>query len=85
MKKRKLKLKNLFIFIIVLIILIFLLFVLFDKNNNKLDKIGYNSLEIEELKKLSNEELNIIYKYNYNSNLIYMITSENYNKDKLDL
>lgn len=84
MKKRKLKIKNILIVLIVLIILFFI-FVLFNSNNSKLENIGYNNLEIKELEKLSNEELNIIYKYDYNSNLIYIITSDNYNKEKLDL
>jgi len=84
-KKRKLKIKNLLIFIAIIIFLIFLLLIIFNKNNSKLESIGYSKLEIEELEKLSNDELNIIYKYNYNSNLIYIITSENYNKEKLDL
>ena len=85
MKKRKLKVKNLFILFIIVIIFIFLISFILNKNNNTLEGIGYNNLEIEELEKLSDEELNIIYKYNYNSNLVYIITSENYNKDKLDL
>ena len=85
MKKRKLKIKNILILIIILIVIIFTLLILFNRNNNKLEKIGYSNLEIEELEKLSDEELNTIYKYDYNSNLIYIVTSENYNKDKLDL
>ena len=83
-KKRKLKFKNIFIFLMIIIIILFIL-ILFDKNDDNLESIGYSKLEIEELEKLSKEELNIIYKYNYNSNLIYIIESENYNKDKLDL
>ena len=58
---------------------------LFNKSNNKLEKIGYSSLEIRELEKLSEKELNTIYKYDYNKNLIYIVKSENYNKNKLDL
>ena len=85
MKKRKLKTKKLFTVILLLIILISIILVIFNKSNNTLESIGYSKLEIEELEKLSNEELNTIYKYNYNSNLIYIITSEKYNKDKLDL
>jgi len=85
MKKRKLKIKNILILIIILIVIIFTLLILFNRNNNKLEKIGYSNLEIEELEKLSDEELNTIYKYDYNSNLIYIVTSENYNKDNLDL
>ena len=85
MKKRKIKIKNILILFIILVIIIFTLLVLFNKNNASLKSIGYNSLEIKELEKLSDEELNIIYKYDYNKNLIYIVTSDNYNKDKLDL
>lgn len=85
MKKRKFKVKNILLLFISIIILIFLILIIFNRNNNKLKSIGYSNLEIKELEKLSNEELNIIYKYNYNSNLIYIVTSENYNKDNLDL
>ena len=85
MKKRKLKIKKLILFFIIIITLIFILLILFQKTNNKLEKIGYNSLEIQELEKLSDKELNIIYNYDYNKNLIYIIESENYNKEKLDL
>ena len=85
MKKRKLKIKNTLILLLIIIIIVFTLLVLFNKNNNKLENIGYSNLEIKELEKLSKEELNTIYKYDYNSNLIYIVTSENYNKDKLDL
>ncbi len=85
MKKRKLKIKNILILFIIVVIIIFTLLILFSKNNNRLKNIGYSNLEIKELEKLSKNELNIIYKYDYNSNLVYIITSENYNKDKLDL
>ena len=85
MKKRKLKIKNILILFIIFVIIIFTLLVLFNKNNTSLKSIGYNSLEIKELEKLSDEELNIIYKYDYNKNLIYIVTSDNYNKEKLDL
>ena len=85
MKKRKIKIKNILILFIILVIIIFTLLVLFNKNNASLKSIGYNSLEIKELEKLSEQELNIIYKYDYNKNLIYIVTSDNYNKDKLDL
>lgn len=85
MKKRRLKIKNILILFIIFAIIIFTLLVLFNKNNTSLKSIGYNSLEIKELEKLSDEELNIIYKYDYNKNLIYIVTSDNYNKEKLDL
>ena len=83
--KKRLKIKNILILLLIIIIIIFTLLVLFNKNNNKLERIGYSNLEIEELEKLSEEELTTIYKYDYNSNLVYMITSENYNKDFLNL
>lgn len=85
MKKRKIKFKNLFILLIIIIILILFALILFDKSNNKLESIGYSNLEIKELESLSDKELNTIYKYDYNSNLIYIVKSENYNKEKLDL
>ena len=85
MKKRKLKIKNILLLFTIIIILTFLILVIFNRNNNKLESIGYSNLEIKELEKLSDKELNIIYKYDYNSNLIYIVTSEKYNKDNLDL
>ena len=84
-KKKKIKFKKLFLLIAIIIILISFLLILLKKSDNKLEKIGYNKLEIQELEKLSNNELNIIYKYKYNKNLIYIIESENYNKEKLEL
>ena len=71
-KKRKLKFKNIVLFLIILLIIIFILLVLFNKNNKTLESIGYSSLEIKELEKLSLDELNIIYRYEYNNNLIYI-------------
>ena len=79
------KIKNILVVLVLFIIIIFVLLILFNKNNNKLETIGYNNLEIKELEKLSDKELNIIYKYDYNSNLVYIITSENYNSKKLEL
>ena len=57
MKKRKLKVKNLFILFIIVIIFIFLISFILNKNNNTLEGIGYNNLEIEELEKLSDEDI----------------------------
>ena len=71
MKKRKLKLKNIIIFSIILIVIILLLLILFHKPNNKLEKLGYTQLEIKEIEKLSDEELNTILKYDYNNNCYY--------------
>ena len=84
-RKKKIKVKKLILFIFIIITLIFISFMLFNKTDNKLEKIGYSSLEIQELEKLSDKELNTIYKYDYNKNLIYIVKSENYNKNKLDL
>ena len=85
MKKRKFKLKGIFLLLIFILIIVFILFTLFNKNNNTLENIGYSKLEIQELEKLTHNELNTIYKYDYNNNLIYIIKSNDYNKDKLDL
>jgi D-alanyl-D-alanine carboxypeptidase len=85
MKKKKFKLKSIFLLLIFILIIVFILFSLFNKNNNTLEKIGYSKLEIQELEKLTHNELNTIYKYDYNNNLIYIIKSNDYNKDKLDL
>ena len=85
MKKRKFKLKGIFLLLIFILIIVFILFTLFNKNNNTLENIGYSKLEIQELEKLTLNELNTIYKYDYNNNLIYIIKSNDYNKDKLDL
>ena len=84
-KRRKLKLKNTIIFLIIIVIVFFLIISIFNKNNNTLEHIGYNKLEIKEIQKLSNKELETIYKYDYNKNLVYIISSKDYNKNKLDL
>jgi len=83
MKKKKI--------IIISIITLFLILVgstyyLYSNDNKtKLKKIGYNSLEINELLNLKEDEINKILNYDYNENLIYIIKSENYDSDKLDL
>ena len=84
-KKKKLKTKNIILFILLLIIIMFILLVLFNKSNTTLESIGYSKLEIKEIEKLTKSEINTIYKYKYNSNLIYIIESEKYNSNKLDL
>lgn len=87
MKKKKTKLKKKPIFLIVIIVLIIVLIISIFKPNSKnsLDKIGYNNIEIVEINKLTKSEIDTISKYDYNSNLIYIIKSENYNPNKLDL
>lgn len=68
-----------------IIILIFFTIVLLKSDNTSLKSIGYNSLEIKSINKLTNKEINIIKKYDYNKDLIYIIESENYNSNNLDL
>ena len=84
-RKRKLKFKNILLLIIIIIILVLILLTTFSKNNISLESIGYNKLEISELEKLTKSELDTIYKYKYNKDLIYIVKSENYNPNNLDL
>ena len=84
-RKKKLKIKNIIFFIIFIMLIVFILLGISNKGNSKLEKLGYSKLEITELEKLTSSELNTIYKYKYNSNLIYMIESENYNPNNLNL
>ena len=42
-------------------------------------------LESKEILKLSKSEINKILEYDYNKNLIFIIESDNYNPNKLDL
>ena len=85
-KKRKIKKKKIIILLFILILLI-ISFIIFgnSKSNNSLDKLGYKELEIKEIEKLTQSEINTILKYDYNNNLIYIIKSENYDPNKLDL
>ena len=62
-----------------------IIYIYSSDNKTKLKNIGYNSLEIKEILKLSEKEINIILKCNYNEDLIYIIKSDNYNNKKLDL
>ena len=84
-KKKKLKIKNIIILCIVIVLIILLISILFHKPNNNLEKLGYSQLEIKEIEKLSDKELNIVLKYDYNNNLIYIIKSDNYESSKLNL
>ena len=85
MKKRKLKIKSILVLFLVIALITFFIISLFKKNNNTLEKIGYNKLEIVEIEKLSKDELEIIYNTSYNTNLVYMIKSDKYKSDKLNL
>ena len=83
---KKIKLKKISLLFILLIILIVFISITFLKANNKsLQSIGYSKLEIEEIKKISKNELNTIYKYKYNKYLLSIINNEKYKKDKLNL
>lgn len=85
-KKRKLKKKPIKLLVFILIIIVILILIFSNiPNKNSLDKIGYSDLEINEINKLSNDEINTIMKYDYNKNLIYIIDSETYNKKNLNL
>ena len=53
-------------------------------NKNPLKKIGYDKNEIRIIKRLSNDEIEIIKKYNYNKNTVKIITDDEYNKDNLN-
>jgi len=77
---------------IIIITTIFILWVItsaliyYNTNFNKynLNNIGYNSMEIENIKKnCSEEEINIIKKHKYNKQIINIINSEQYKKDNL--
>ncbi len=87
MKRKKRKLNRKGFTVIIILILIIIIIAMFFKQNKKdgLEGIGYNQLEINEINKLTKSEIDIISKYKYNSNLIYIITSNNYDSNKLDL
>lgn len=84
-KKRRLRKKRIALLILIVFLIILLPITIFSNsgNKNKLEKIGYSNLEIKEIKKLSNKEINTIIKNKYNKNLIYYIKSDDYNKNKL--
>lgn len=85
-KKRKLKKKVwIIIFVIIIFIVIFGCLLLKKPNNSTLKSKGYSNLEVIELQKLTKSEINTILKYDYNKNLIYIIESEDYNPNKLEL
>jgi len=80
--------KKMFLIIFTILIIILIsscLYLYSNKNKIKLKTIGYNNLEIKEILKLEEKEINKILKYNYNKNLIYIIESDKYNSNKLDL
>ena len=83
------KKKNIVITILITIIFVLCISVsiyLYSSSTKiKLKNIGYNNLEINEILKLSEKEINKILKYDYNENFIFVIESDDYNKEKLDL
>jgi len=89
-KKRKVKRNS---FGIIFILIIFILFVVFGfillfnntDNKDKLSTIGYSNIEIKTINKLTKSQIKTILKYDYNSNLVYMVESKNYDPNKLDL
>lgn len=86
--RRRLKKKPVIIISIILIILVLLItvFIIYSNDNKvKLKNIGYNNLEIKEILNLSQKEINMILKYTYNEDLIYIIKSDNYDSNKLNL
>lgn len=86
-KNKKGIFKNLKVFhaLVFIILLVLVVIAIMPKNKNSLDSLGYSNLEIAEINKLTKSEIDIISKYDYNSNLIYIIKSENYNPNKLGL
>ncbi len=85
-KKRRIKKKVIILILLFIsIIIIFLLINNKDNINSKLKNIGYSNSEINELKNLTDEELNIILKNDYNNSLINIIKEKNYDKNKLNL
>ena len=84
-KKKKLKIKNIALTLIIISVIIFIILIAFNKSNSTLESIGYSKLEIQEIEKLTKSEIDTISKYKYNKNLIYIIKSENYNPNNLDL
>ena len=87
MKKHKRKLNKkgiIFLVVLIIIILAILLFLIKPKNDSLKSK-GYTNLEIKELEKLTKSEINTILKYDYNENVIYIVKSDNYDPNKLDL
>lgn len=84
-KKRKIRARKIFTLIIIIILTLLVVTLFIPNKKNNLDSIGYSNLEINEINKLTKSEINTILKYDYNSNLIYIIKSENYDPNKLDL
>lgn len=88
MKRKKKKLKKsvkVVLVLFILFIIIGLILCFSNKNKDSLKAKGYNELEINEINKLTKSEVETIKKYKYNKNISYIINSDNYNSNKLDL
>ena len=83
--KRRIKIKPILILIFIIFLIFSIIYLLTNNDKNKLKHIGYNIIEANEILKLSETEINKILKYDYNKNLIYIIQSDKYKKEKLDL
>ena len=89
-RKTKLKIKNLFIFVLLICLVIgLIIFIPKQKEtkiiNSKLETLGYTTTEIKKINNLSKDEISIIEKNKYNKNIINIINSKYYKKDKLKL
>ena len=83
--KNKKILTVILISIILIIISGLVIYFCTNKFKIKLKSTGYNSLETNEILKLSDAEIKEILKYKYNENFIFIIKSDNYNSKKIDL
>ncbi len=84
MKKSKRKLK-LLPKLILLFIIIFIGYTIINSKPRSLEDIGYKQIEIKEINKLTKSEIEAIKKFKYNKNLVYIITSDEYDSNKLYL
>ena len=89
-RKTKLKIKRLFILLLLIIIIMTTICILtkeqkYVKTNTKIEDLGYSSNEIKSINKLSDDEISIIEKYEYNDKLLDIISSKSYKKENLEL
>ena len=84
MKKSKRKLK-LLPKLILLFIIIFIGYTIINSKPRSLEDIGYKQIEIKEINKLTKSEIDAIKKFKYNKNLVYIITNDEYDSNKLYL
>ena len=84
MKKSKRKLK-LLPKLILLFMIIFIGYTIINSKPRSLEDIGYKQIEIKEINKLTKSEIEAIKKFKYNKNLVYIITNDEYDSNKLYL